>query len=103
MLQTWVYMMVDKGFFTVDGVEYAIALGETDIQLFNSYNEACRIMNFRCEGYYNKGYKLEDSDYCAEDRDLAFWKRLEDEGGHAHVFEIHRKVVYGDLFTVGQS
>ena len=103
MLQTWIYLFIDKGFFTKDGVEYACALGETDVQVFNSYDSARQTMTFRREGYQKYGYKLVDSGTGADDEDLIFWKRLEDKEGHAHVFEVHRKIVYGEVFQAGRS
>lgn len=103
MLLTWIYMMVDKGFFTDNGVEYSCALGETDIQLFSTYDDACRSMDFREKGYRQYGYEVKDSGNGTDGDDLVYWARYENEEGRAHVFEIRRKIVYGDLFQADLS
>jgi len=103
MLETWVYMMVDKAFFRENGVEYPCAPGKDDIQLFSSYDHASHEVFVRTETYRGLRYRLMNSGNGADDDDLLFWKRLERDDGWAHVFEIRKKIVYGDLFQVGRS
>lgn len=103
MLQTWIYMMVDKAFFRENGVEHACAPGKDDIQLFSTFDNAAHEMGIRTETYRDLRYRLTDSGNGADDDDLLFWTRLERDDGWAHVFEIRKKIVCGDVFQVGQS
>lgn len=103
MLQTWVIMMVDKAFFRENGVEYACTPGKDDICLFATYDDACHEIDIRTETYRDLRYRLTNSGNGEDDDDLFFWKRLERDDGWAHVFEIRKKVVYGDVFQVGRS
>lgn len=103
MLQTWIYMVVDKAFFKENGVEYAVALGTNDIKLSSTYEDACHEIDVRSEVYRDLRYMLSGSGVGANDDSLAYWKRYEQEDGWAHVLEIHRKVVFGELFQVGRS
>lgn len=102
-LETWIYMMVDKAFFASNGHEYAAALGEGDIQLCCSYDDAIRQIKIRDEVYSDLGYKLKCSGSDAEGGDLLFWKRLEKADGSSHVIEVRRKIVVGELFQLRHS
>lgn len=103
MLLTWVIMMVDKAFFRENGVEYACAPGKDDICLFATYREACHEIDIRTETYRDLRYRLTNSGNGEDGDDLLFWQRLERDDGWAHVLEIRKKNVYGDVFQVGRS
>lgn len=103
MSETWIYMLVDKAFFISNGVEYAGELGQNDIKICNSYNSAFQHLIHRDELYKTLGYKPTNSGISHDGDDLLFWRRLETEDGYVHVFEIHRKIVRGDLFQLHHS
>lgn len=103
MLETWIYMLVDKAFFTENGHEYAVALGEDDIKLCSTYDDAVRQVDVRSEVYHDLRYSLSYSDVGEEDSSIVYWKRLDRDDGYAHVLEIHKRVIFGDVFQVGQS
>lgn len=100
VLETWIYALVDTGFFNSEGVEYACALGESDVQLFANYETACAWKTKRQEEYYEAGFHLVGSDYQSRDHSPIYWSRVENSEGAAHVLAIYKKVVVGDLFQV---
>lgn len=100
MLETWIYMMIDKAFFMSNGHEYAAVLGEDDVKLCGSYDDAIHFLEIRQHCYRRHCYYLTKSGTGTAGDDLLYWCRVEDNEGHAHVFEVRKMVVYGDLFQV---
>lgn len=98
MLQTWIYMVVDMSCLVSKDVEYACLPGETDILLFGTYDDASRSVEIRTKRYRQYGYKVKYSGNGTDNDDLIFWSRYENEEGCAHILEIRKKIVYGDLF-----
>lgn len=102
-LETWIYVLVDTGFFSSKGVEYACALGESDLQLFADYDAACAAKTKLQEGYYEAGFHLVGSDFQSKGNNPCYWSRVENSEGVAHVLAISKKVVMGELFQVRHS
>lgn len=102
-LETWIYMLVDKSFFRVNGVEYACALDGPDVQLFANYDVAIDWKIARQEELYKLGFHLVGSDYETGEERPCFWSRVENSEGFAHVLAIYQKVVKGDLFQIRHS
>lgn len=102
-LETWIYVLVDKSFVRVNGVEYACALDGPDMQLFPNYDVAIDVKTARQEELYKLGFHLVGSDYETGEGMPCLWSRVENSEGSAHVLAIYQKVVKGDLFQIRHS
>lgn len=103
MLETWIYVLLVKSFFSSNGVDHACALSGSDIKLFGSYDDACREKTRLQDSFYKQGYYVVDSGCDTSNSSLCYWTRVEKSEGFAQVLEIHKMSVMGDLFQVGRS
>lgn len=103
VMETWIYVLVDKSFARSKTIEYACALDGSDVQLFANYDAAIKAKSALQEGYCEVGFYLVDSDFRTGDQGLCYWSRVENSEGFAHVLAIYRKSVLGDLFQVPHS
>lgn len=94
------YILLVKTFFTSKGIEYATTIGHENISLWPNYNEAIQKLREGRNQIEEIGYKLSGSDAGGEDSPLIYQCRLERHDGKAVVFEVIRKTVEGDLFTL---
>ena len=103
VMETWIYVLVDKCFARVNGVSYPCELDGPDLQLFANYDAAIDAKASHQEDLYKLGFHLVGSDYGTGDQSLCYWSRVENSEGFAHVLAIYRKSVLGDLFQVRRS
>lgn len=103
VMETWIYVLVDTSFISVNGTEHACALSESDVQLFANYDAAIEVKAFCQEELYKLGYHLTNSGYGTDDQQPCYWSRVEKSDGTAHVLAIYKKVVTGKLLQFGLS
>lgn len=103
VLETWIYVLVDKSFVRVNGVEYACELDGPDVQLFANYCAASDAKDLRQEELYKLGFHLVCSNFETGEGRPCYWSRVENSDGFAHVLAIYIKVIRGDLLQFGKA